>query len=121
MTTVVIWLIFVSLMWVVSMVALLLSRRFVDMSFPPLGGFLWRSAVLVLVPVAVFMAFSWIFLVGFVLAHIMFLHLATKLFDLEMHQAVLLTAAFWSIQILSFIGIAAGIAALIRFVAEGSV
>ncbi len=111
-----------TIMWVILMITLLVARRFVDMDFPPVPEFLWKSAVLAAVPLflEVLVDMLGVPLVGLVVGILAFLTLAIKLFYLDTFQAILLMVAFWVIRFLVVMGVAALLVGFLQSLGEGS-
>ncbi|MGB3088312.1 MAG: hypothetical protein WBC53_11435 [Phycisphaerae bacterium] len=94
MDYVIIWLINSVFLWVLLLIAMLITRKVGDISFPPLRELLWKAAMVSLVTEAVLMALVPIMWWGGPLvAFGVFALLMMKLFEMEFWQASVIALA----------------------------
>ena len=105
------WLIASLILWLVLLLALLITSRIADFSLPPVGPFLGKAATVAAGVTAVAVGLD--FVSGFlswIVAMALFFGLLVKLFDMDLWGAVAVVIATWVLSRMAFLGlIAAGL------------
>jgi hypothetical protein len=100
------WLIGSAILWVLLVIAMFLSQKVADVEFPPIGTFLWKSAVVagVVNAIAIVMPPMPLF-VGPILLGIAFCVAMVVVFQLEFLQAAIIVFVTFVIHMVIFLAI----------------
>lgn len=93
--------------WVLLVVTMLVAQRLIDVSFPPVGEFAYKTLLIAVVPVAV--AHVLIYFVGLgpffasIVAFITFLVMLNKLLEFDLLQSIILVVVMWAVRVAIFL------------------
>lgn len=93
--------------WVLLVVTMLVAQRLLDVSFPPVGEFFYKTLLIAVVPVAV--VYALVFFVGLrpffasILAFVTFLVMLNKLLDFDLLQSIILVVVMWAVRVAIFL------------------